>query len=88
MKRNPDFLLKSVAGKQVLVPVGKAAAAFPGMITVNGSGKFIWEFLEQEHTFEDVVKAMTDHYEVSTETAQKDATVFIERLRSVKAIIE
>ena len=88
MKRNPDFLLKDVAGKQVLVPVGKAAAAFPGMISVNASGKFIWEFLEQSHRFEDVVDAMTRQYEVTAETAQKDAQIFIDRLRSVKAIID
>ncbi len=88
MKRNPDFLLKNVAGKQVLVPVGQAAAAFPGMITVNDSGRFIWEFLEQEHTFGELIEAMTSRYEVPTETAQKDAAVFIERLGSVKAIID
>jgi len=88
MKRNPDFLLKDVAGKQVLVPVGKAAAAFPGMITVNSTGKFIWEFLAQPHSFEEVVEAMTRQYEVTAETAQKDAQVFIDRLRTVKAIID
>ena len=88
MKRNPDFLLKNVAGKQVLVPVGKAAAAFPGMITVNGSGKFIWELLINEHSFEQVVAAITAQYDIDTETAETDAAVFIERLRSVKAIID
>lgn len=88
MKRNPNFLLKDVAGKQVLVPVGKAAVAFPGMITVNNTGKFIWAFLEQEHTFDQLVEAMTLQYEVSAETAREDATVFIDRLRTVKAIID
>lgn len=88
MKRNPNFLLKDVAGKLVLVPVGKAAAAFPGMITVNGSGKFIWELLAEDLSFEELVNAMTQRYEVTAETAQKDAAVFIERLRSVNAIID
>ena len=88
MKRNPEFLLKEVAGKQVLVPVGRAAAAFPGMITVNGSGKFIWELLSEEHSFDQVVEAITASYSVDAETAKKDANVFIERLRTVKAIID
>ena len=88
MKRNPDFLLKDVAGKQVLVPVGKAARAFPGMVTVNGTGKFIWEFLEQEASMADIVNAITDRYDVSLETAQQDAQIFIDRLRLVKAIID
>ena len=70
------------------MPVGKAAAIFPGMITVNGSGKFIWELLVEDKTFEQVVNAITNHYEIDAETAQKDASIFIERLRSVKAIID
>lgn len=88
MKRNPDFLLKDVAGKQVLVPLGKAAVAFPGMITVNEAGKYIWELLEQEQTLDDVVAAMTARYEVTADTARVDAKTFIDRLISVKAIIE
>lgn len=88
MIRNSDFLLKDVAGKQVLVPVGKTAAAFPGMITVNGSGKFIWELLAEDKTFDQVVDAITTHYEIDAETAKKDAAIFIERLRTVKAILD
>ena len=88
MKRNPDFLLKVVAGKQVLVPVGKAAAKFPGMISVNNAGAFIWELLEKDMTMDAVVLEMTKRYDVSTEVAQKDVTLFIERLQSVKAIID
>ena len=88
MKRNPDFLLKNVAGKQVLVPVGKAAAAFPGMITVNETGKYIWSLLENDHSLEDITKAIVERYEIDAATAEQDAKIFIERLCSVKAIVE
>ena len=88
MKRNPDFMLRDVAGKSVLVPVGKAAAAFPGMITVNPAGKFIWELLEKPHTLDEVVRAMMERYEVSEETARADAKTFLSRLMSVKAVME
>ena len=88
MKRNPDFLLNTVAGKQVLVPVGKAAVKFPGMVSVNNTGAYIWELLENEMTMEAVIAEITTRYDVSAEIAQKDAALFIERLRSVKAIID
>lgn len=88
MKRNPDFLLRDVAGKLVLVPVGKAATAFPGMITVNPAGKFIWELLETPRTMESVVEAMTDRYDVSAQTAKADAEQFLQRLIAVGAVIE
>ena len=88
MKRNPDFLLNTVAGKQVLVPVGKAAVKFPGMVSVNNTGAYIWELLENEITMDAVIAEITTRYDVSAEIAQKDAALFIERLRSVKAIID
>ena len=31
MKRSEDFLLRQVAGKQVVVPLGKAAVKFQGI---------------------------------------------------------
>ena len=88
MKRNSDFLLKDVAGKQVLVPVGSAARAFPGMITVNGTGKYVWELLAREQTVANLVSAITERYEISADIAEKDVCLFIERLRSVKAVID
>ena len=88
MKRSPEFLLREVSGKLVLVPVGKAATAFPGMVTVNATGKFIWEQLENPCTLAEIVSAMTQRYEVSEETAQADAKGFLERLIAVGAVIE
>lgn len=72
----------------MLVPLGKAAVAFPGMVTVNATGKFIWELLEQEQTVDSLVAAIMDRYEVSAETARADAKLFLERLISVKAVIK
>ena len=88
MKRSPEFLLRDVAGKLVLVPVGSAAARFPGMVTVNPAGKFIWEQLETPKSFDQLVAAMTQRYEVSKETPAADAKAFLERLIAVGAVIE
>ena len=88
MKRNPDFLIKNVAGKQVLVPVGQAAVSFPGMVTVNDTGKYIWELLETEQTLDSVAEAIACRYDVPLSMALEDAGLFLDRLMSVKAIIE
>ena len=88
MKRNPDFLIKNVAGKQVLVPVGQAAVSFPGMVTVNDTGKYIWELLETEQTLDSVAEAIACRYDVPLSTALEDAGLFLDRLMSVKAVIE
>lgn len=86
MKRNENFLLRQVAGKQVVVPVGKAAAEFPGMITLNDTGAFLWELLQTEQTMDSLAAAVTEKYEVSAETALEDTKKFVEKLFSVGAI--
>lgn len=88
MKQNPNFLLREVAGKMVLVPVGNAARLFPGMVTVNATGKFIWELLKQEQTLQSLVAALLERYQVDAQQAQADAEAFLQRLKAVDAVIE
>ena len=87
MKRKPDFLLRDVAGTFVIVPVGEAVTSFPGMITVNSTGAYLWELLEQEQTEASLVKALTDRYEVDENTAGADVRAFLARLKPVGALI-
>lgn len=88
MKRKNSFLLRQVAGKQVVVPLGKAAVDFPGMLTLNGSGVCLWELLEQEQTVDSLVQAFCGRYDVKEETAREDINAFLSKLRSVGAIEE
>ncbi len=88
MKRNENFLLHQVAGTQVLVPVGPAAEAFSGMLTVNETGAFIWQQLETAHTLEALAQAIASEYAVEEDTARQDAQAFIEKLLPTGAIIE
>ena len=86
MKRNSDFLLRQVAGSQVLVPVGKATKRFPGMIRMNATGCFLWELLETQQTKESLIKALLDRYEVSPEQAAEDVDAFVDKLIPTGAI--
>lgn len=88
MKRSAEFLLRQVAGKHVVVPVGDAAVAFNGMLTLNDTGVFLWEQLEQDKTEEALVEALCGKYDVSRELAAKDVRAFVEKLVSVKAITQ
>ena len=72
MKRSADFLLREVADTQVLVPLGDAMLKFPGMVTLNSTGVYIWGLLEQEQTVESLSAALMEYYAVDRETAQRD----------------
>lgn len=87
MKRSADFLLRDVAGTLVVVPVGAAVSGFPGMITLNPTGAYIWELLEQEQTVDSLVEAITARYDVDAKKAREDVEAFVERLQSTGAIV-
>lgn len=86
MYRNEEFLLRRAAGLTVIVPVGKAAVDFPGMISVNETGEFLWDLLEREQTLAALVSALTSAYQVESEQAEADVRAFLDRLAQAGAV--
>lgn len=88
MKRNANYLLHSVAGQNVIVPVGDACKDFNGMLTVNETGKILWEQLAEETTVEKLVQALLAEYDVSAVTAEADIQQFLGELRKAHGLNE
>lgn len=87
MKHNPDFVLCDVAGSHILMPAGKASR-FNGMITLNRTGAVIWEAMQEEVTFEEILEKIMERYEIDREKAESDLTRFLEKLRDIGALLE
>ena len=88
MRRNSEFVLRQVAGKFVVVPLGQAAEAFRGMITLNNTGKFLWDLLETEQTEESLADALVATYGITKEHALGAVEKFLEPLYPTGAFIE
>ena len=87
MKRNEDFLLRDVAGSLVIVPVGAAVTAFPGMITLNATAAYLWELLETEQTVDTLTAALMNRYDVEETRAREDVVAFVQRLKPTGALV-
>lgn len=81
MKIKEGFAKRNIAGSEIVVPVGKTALEFNGMITLNESGAFFWDCLKEETTKDEVVKKVLDVYDVTPEKASADIDKFIAMLR-------
>ena len=88
MKRSNEFIKRKIGTQYVIVAVGAATKRFNGMISVNGTGSFIWDCLENEVSLTDIVAAMTDTYEVDAATAEAHVAKFLDTLREVGALVE
>ena len=88
MKRSKNFIKRKIGTQYVIVAVGAATKKFNGMISVNSTGSFIWDQLEQSKTLDELVNAIVENYEIDAETACAHATQFINTLKGVGAIAE
>jgi len=79
MKLKEGFVLREVAGSVVVVPTGDALD-LNMMITLNDTGRFLWELLEKGAEEEDLVKAMLAEYDVDEQTAKAHTAAFCEKL--------
>ena len=80
MKRTKEFIKRNIAGEIVLVPSGETAQEFNGMVTLTGTGEFIWEHIEETKDFHHLIQLSLDEYDVDKDTASQDASAFIMQL--------
>ncbi len=81
MKIRDTFILRTVAGENLVVPVGSKHISFNAVITLNESGKFLWHLLEKDATEGMLVDALIAEYEVNRDIAEKDVRIFIRSLK-------
>ena len=81
MKIKSGFVVRSVGGKQVAVATGKTSREFHGMITLNETGKFLFDALQNDTTPEALVALLTRTYEVDDATAASAVEGFLQILR-------
>ena len=81
MKLKDGFILRQVAGKTVVLTCDETLD-LNMMITLNGTGAFLWEMLQEETTQEALVAALLGEYDVDEETAKASVAAFVEKLNA------
>lgn len=82
------FIVRQIAGETVAIPSGPSARLLSGLISLNGTGQFLFDLLRTEQTEDTLVRSMIDTYEVDEATAQADVREFLELLRRSHLLIE
>lgn len=88
MKANDQFILRTIAGERLLIPVGEAALSVKGMIALSESGVLIYEKLKGGCTKDELIAALTSEYEVSEEEAARDTDAFLDQMRQLNMLVE
>jgi len=82
MKIKDGLILRRIADKNIVVPVNERVFGTPGVMTLNDMSARIWEFLQEDRTFEETLAYILDVYDIDKETAESDLKKLITRMES------
>ena len=82
MKIKEGFVLRTVAGETVALPVN-TVTDLDMMITLNETGSFLWENLTAGAEKDELVNALLAEYDVDRERAEKSVDAFVARLKEL-----
>lgn len=77
MKIKEGYLIREIAGCNIVVPVGERVIEFKGIMTLNDTGSFIWRCILSDITYDQLLSEILDEYEIDEETARADLDEFL-----------
>lgn len=77
IRLSPDYILRTVAGEYMIVPIGQGIANFSGVISANETAAFLWEILQNETTQIALEERLIQEYGISGEQAERDVQSFL-----------
>lgn len=80
LKLKDGFIMRKVAGETVVLPTGNELD-LNMMITLNGTGAFLWERLQDRTDEAALVNALLAEYDVDEARAKRAVDSFVAKLR-------
>ena len=78
MRIKEGFELRDVCGESVIVATGRKNIDFSKVISLNESATLMWrEVVGKDFEVEDLVRVLTDNYEVDEATATADVRTLV-----------
>ena len=88
MKASNQFILRTIADENLLIPVGEAALSVKGLIALSESGALLFQTLKKSCEKADLISALMAEYDVSEKIASQDVEAFLGQMRQLGMLVE
>lgn len=82
MKIKDGYILKKVAGENIVIATGEERLSFNGIITFNEVGAEVFARLDGTRTQEEIVDEIASVYNVPREVISADINKLIEKMKN------
>jgi len=80
MKIKDGFILRTIADTHIVVPIAERVIDFSGMITLNDVSFKIWNYLQNDRSYDDVLEYMLSVFDIDKKTASDDLNELLARM--------
>lgn len=88
LKVSDQFILRTIADENLLIPTGDSAIHVKGLIALSESGVLIYKKLLDGCSREELVSALTAEYDVPEDEAARDTDAFLDKMRRLGMLVE
>jgi hypothetical protein len=81
--RKSQFATRLVGKELIIVPLKGSVLDMNELFTLNEVGSFIWEQINGINTENDIVKAVSEEFDVDDQVSRKDVSDFLLRLQAL-----
>lgn len=81
MKAKDGFVMRTVVDENIIMPTDENIDRFEGAVVLNEVSSFIWSKLQKSITWEELLEAVLNEFDVTYETAEKDLAMLIEKFQ-------
>lgn len=87
MRIKNGFVLREVAGQNMVIATGEASKDFHGMIKLNNTGKEIWQGLQEGLSETEIARRLQEKYQIESEKAEQDTKEFVGKMLEMGFVV-
>lgn len=88
MKIKNGFILRKFADKIVAVATDETADYDNTFIKMNSTGEFVWNVMQNDVTYDFIIKSLLDKYDIDEETAKNNLDEFLATIKKAGLLDE
>lgn len=85
---NPNFIMRKIAGQDVLVAIGREIADFRGYIKMNATAACIWQMLKNKVAEDEIIEQVVAEFDAPRELIENDVRGTLNALIERKMVMK
>ncbi len=80
VRKKDGFVLREVSDQTIIVPTGRLVVDFNYLITLNETGRWLWDHIDQSDSAEALSDQMATQFNADKAVVRKDTEEFLSEL--------